>query len=97
MKKRERNFYGSSIANNDMIVTGYDELNGKIKKWCVKNSWGKTPGDSGYFTMYDNWVDDNVYQFIVNKKYLSKDVLDLLNKTPIVLPEYDLMRENLNK
>lgn len=97
MPKRERYLYGSSIANHAMLVTGYDEVNGKITKWCVKNSWGKTPGDSGYFTMYDNWVDDNVYQFIVNKKYLSKDVLDLLNKTPIVLPEYDLMRENLNK
>lgn len=95
MEKREAYLYGSSAANHAMLVTGYDEKDGKIVKWLVENSWGTKTGDRGFYMMYDNWVDENVYQFIVNKKYLDKDVLDILDKTPIVLPEYDLMREGM--
>ncbi len=95
MHRKERYLYGGSTANHAMIITGFDEINGKITKWLVENSWGTKPGDNGFFTMYDSWVDDNVFQFIVNKKYLSKDILDILNQTPEVLPEYDLMRQGL--
>lgn len=95
MSKRDAYLYGGSYANHAMIITGYDEKDGKIVKWLVENSWGKKTGDNGFYTMYDNWVERNVYQFIVNKKFLSKDILDILDKKPIVLPEYDLMRTGM--
>ena len=95
MNKKDAYLYGASILNHAMILTGYDEVNGKITKWLVENSWGKKPGDNGFFTMQDDWFDENVYQVIVNKKYLSKDILDIQDKEPIILPEFDLMRSGI--
>jgi bleomycin hydrolase len=57
----------------------------------VENSWGNEPGEGGYYVMTDEWFDEYTYQIVVNKKYLSEDVLAAYNSTPIELEPWDPM------
>lgn len=46
---------------------------------------------SGYIAMSDNWFSEFVYEVVVDKKYLTSDMLDVLKQTPVVLPAWDPM------
>jgi bleomycin hydrolase len=95
LTKAERILYFDSSPNHAMVFVGADTLGGKASKWRVENSWGTEIGDKGYWTMYDDWFDQYVYGVIINKSYLSPDVLSLLSAKPEVLPAWDPMREML--
>jgi len=84
--KGERLLYRASSCNHAMMLGGVD-LNSKNKptKWKVVNSWGSTVGFNGIYVMSDPWFDEYVYEVVVNKKYLSKEALEALNKEPILL------------
>jgi bleomycin hydrolase len=45
--------------------------------------------------MYDGWFDEYVYGVIVNKSFVSADVLSILSTKPETLPAWDPMREML--
>ncbi len=81
----------SSIPTHNMVFTGIDIVDGKVKKWLVENSWGDTRGKHGYFTMLDDWFDNYVQVVVVNKKYIPKDVLALFKTKAEVLPPWDPM------
>lgn len=51
-----------------MTLTGVDLVDDKPTKWKVENSWGEKVGEKGYFKMSDSWMNDYVYEVIVNKK-----------------------------
>lgn len=91
MTKGQRLDYLDNIPNHAMTLTGVDIVDGQIKKWKVENSWGEKVGEKGYFVMADNWMDNNVFQLIVNKKYLTDDQLELLNQEPIVLKPWEAL------
>ncbi len=93
--KTDRILYYDTTASHAMVITGVDVKSGKAAKWLVENSWGKTPGEDGYFIMHDDWFDENVFQAIVHKKYLTKESLDALGKKAIVLPEFDILKGGL--
>ena len=92
LTKGQRLEYGDSLMTHAMVLTGVnlDESNNP-NKWKVENSWGDAPGNKGYYVMSDKWFNEFTYQIVINKKYLSKNQLELLEKEPIVLKPWDPM------
>ena len=41
--------------------------------------------------MTDEWFDENTYEVVVDKKYLSKKLLKYLDMNPITLAPWDPM------
>ena len=92
MNKAERLNYGQSLMTHAMVFQGVNlDENGKPNRWRVENSWGNEPGEGGYYVMTDEWFDEYTYQIVVNKKYLSEDVLNAYNSEPIELEPWDPM------
>ena len=57
----------------------------------MENSWGEESGNKGYYVMTDEWFDEHLLEVVVDKKYLSDDVIELLKQVPLVLPAWDPM------
>ncbi len=95
MDKKTRIMYRFSTSNHAMVLLGVDILDNKPVKWLVENSHGMDEGNNGYYSMYDNWFDDYVYEVIINKKYLSAETKKIFEQKPIHLPIWDPMSELL--
>ena len=78
-------------TSHAMVLVGVDIRDEKTVKWQVENSWGSDNKNGGYWTMYDNWFDENVFSVIVKKKYLPENVLDIFKEEPIIRPAWDIM------
>ena len=91
MSKAERALYRSSTRNHGMNLVGVDMKDGSPVKWRVENSWGENSGSKGFWTMYDDWFDIHVYNIIVQKKYVPKEVQDIAKQPPVILPPWDPM------
>lgn len=93
MNKAERLITGESQMTHAMVLTAVhiDEESGKSVRWRVQNSWGETPGDKGYFVMSDAWMDQFVYQAVVDPRFCRREVRDVLKQEPIILPLWDPM------
>ncbi|MCH7903150.1 MAG: C1 family peptidase [Armatimonadetes bacterium] len=90
--KAERLQYGHSMMNHAMVFTGVDlDDAGSPRKWRVENSWSDKPGDKGYFQMSDPWFDEYSFEVVVSKKYLSPDVVAVLDQDPVELEPWDPM------
>ncbi|KAI1742054.1 peptidase C1-like family protein [Xylaria scruposa] len=93
MDKAGRLRVGESAMTHAMVLTAVhlDEKTGSPVRWRVQNSWGAESGDKGWFVMSDDWMDQFVYQAVVDPRLLSREVRDVLKKEPIVLPLWDPM------
>ena len=91
MNKATRLEYGESVMTHAMLFTGVDIIKDKPKKWRVENSWGDKRGDKGYFLMTDKWFDQYNYEVVVDKKYLTKEILSIFDREPQKLPPWDPM------
>lgn len=94
MTKEQRLRAGESLMTHAMVLTAVhlDEKTGKPVRWRVQNSWGtEDVGDKGWFVMTDEWMDEFVYQAVVDPKFLSREVRDVLGQEPTVLPLWDPM------
>lgn len=93
MSKAERLRAGESLMTHAMVLTAVhlDEETGKPVRWRVQNSWGPDAGEKGWFVMTDAWMDEFTYQAVVDPKFLSKEVRDVPNQEPILLPLWDPM------
>ena len=89
--KQTRLEYGDSLMTHAMLFTGVDIKNNKSAKWRVENSWGDKGGDKGYFLMTDKWFDEYMYEVVVDKKYLPKNILSIFEKDPEYLNPWDPM------
>ncbi len=92
MTKAERLDYGQSLMTHAMVFQGVNLTeDGVPTRWRVENSWGDESGKKGYYVMSDAWFDEYMYQVVVNKKYLSKEQLAVIDTTPIELNPWDPM------
>ena len=91
MSKAERLDYGESMMTHAMVLTGVDLVDDQPTKWKVENSWGDKVGEKGFFVMNDDWMEEFCYQIVVNKKYLPKDLQEILKEEPTMLAPWDPM------
>ncbi|EFI41936.1 aminopeptidase C [Peptoniphilus sp. oral taxon 386] len=92
MTKEEKLDYGESLMTHAMVFMGVEVDEGGIsKRWRVENSWGKDSGKDGYLVMSDRWFDQYMYQVVVNKKYLSEEILKAWDTETIELEPWDPM------
>ncbi len=92
MDKATRLDYGHSRMTHAMVLTGVDiDEKDRPVKWRVENSWGDKLGDKGYMVMSDRWFDEYLYEVMVSRRYLSPELLAVLDTPPVVLPPWDPM------
>ncbi|MBC1723650.1 aminopeptidase C [Listeria seeligeri] len=91
MTKAERLDYKHSMLTHAMVLTGINVADGKVNRWKVENSWGEAIGNKGYFVASDAWMDEFTFQVVVQKKYLSEELLNAFNQEPIALKPWDPM------
>ncbi len=92
MNKKERILACASGSTHGMALVGV-EMNdaGNATKWLLENSWGKSAGHDGYLTMTDEWFDEYTFRLVLHKKYISPEVLKILDTRPILLEPWDPM------
>lgn len=91
--KEERLDYGESLMTHAMLFVGveYDEEKDKALRFKVENSWGNKAGIEGYLVMSDEWFNEYMYQVLINKKHLSKEIVEAYEKEPTKLKPWDPM------
>jgi len=60
-----------------------------ITKWLVENSWGNNSGEDGFYIMTDKYFDEYVFEVVVPKKFVGKEVTSILKQKPIMLEPWD--------
>jgi len=91
MHKAERLMVGESAMTHAMVLTAVHVVDGKPVRWRVENSWSETAGSDGYFCMTDRWMDEFVYQAVVDPSFVSAEVRAVLEQKPTMLPLWDPM------
>lgn len=90
LDKKQQLKYEISEPNHAMIFKGYStNKSGKIVKWYVENSWGSLNRKNGHLTMSDQWFDDYVYEVMILKSHIPKDISSIKNKKIIELQPWD--------
>jgi bleomycin hydrolase len=93
MTKAEQTLYRESTPNHAMVFVGVDVKEGKPVKWLVENSWGTERGADGYWALYDSWFDNHVFEIIVQKRFVPKEILKMYDQPVVVVPPWDPMFE----
>ena len=91
MNKSERLQARSSAMTHAMVLTAVQIEDDKPVRWRVQNSWGDEAGEKGWFVMADRWMDEFVYQVVVDPGFVSKEIRDVLKQEPKKLPLWDPM------
>lgn len=94
MDKKQRIQSFASGSTHAMTLMAVDIQDGKPVKWMVENSWGPEAGYQGHLIMTDKWFDEYMFRLVVDKKYASQKVLDVLKQKPVRLPAWDPMFAN---
>ncbi len=92
MDKKARVLTGESGSSHGMALIAVDtDANGKPTKWQFENSWGPESDYKGYLTFTDDWFDQYMFRFVINKKYLDEKTLKAWETKPTMLPPWDPM------
>lgn len=94
LTKAQRLMSSESAMTHAMVLTAVHVVEGKPVRWRVQNSWGDTAGTKGWFVMSDAWMDQFVYQAVVDPKFVSKQITDVLKKEPKMLPLWGRSRKS---
>ncbi|WP_293769032.1 C1 family peptidase [uncultured Corynebacterium sp.] len=87
--------FGTSVTHAMLLVGTARDSHG-ARRWRVENSWGPTdprtkdpiPGN-GLATMTQDWFDENVFEVVVRRAFLTPEQLAALETEPIALPAHD--------
>lgn len=91
MDKKQRIQTFASGSSHAMTLMAVDlDANGQPKKWMVENSWGPGAND-GHLIMTDEWFNEYMFRLVVNNKYITDKVKEVLKQTPTRLPAWDPM------
>jgi bleomycin hydrolase len=89
MNKGERFLYQESSGVHAMTFIGVNDKKGKGIEFQVENSWGyeesDVPGQDGFLSASGKWFRDNVFEIVVRKEFLSRNLMKLLEKEPTQL------------
>jgi bleomycin hydrolase len=101
MDKKQRIQTFASGSSHAMTLCAVDlDKDGKAKKWLVENSWGANAGYQGHLIMTDQWFNEYMFRLVVDKKYCSAKILDILKQKPVMLPPWSSMflfdNDNMN-
>lgn len=100
MDKEARVRSGASAVTHAMVLTGVQVEGEKGEemrsvRWRVQNSWGGEAGTKGYWVMSDGWMDEYVFQVVVDPGFVGKEVRDVWEGrgkgkgAKVVLPLWD--------
>jgi bleomycin hydrolase len=91
MDKKQRIQTYASSSSHAMTLMAVDlDANGVPRKWMVENSWG--PGaNNGHLIMTDKWFDEYMFRLVVEKKYITGKVKEIMQQKPIRLPAWNPM------
>ncbi|ENY69520.1 C1 family peptidase [Mycoplasmopsis arginini] len=80
----------ASVIAHAMNMVGVNlDKNGNPINWKVENSWGADRGSKGFWSMSDQWFTDYNYMAIVDKKYLTPEILEAFNKPISTITPFD--------
>lgn len=91
LSKAERLQTRESQMTHAMVLTAVHVVDGKPVRWRVENSWSEGVGSKGYFVMSDAWMDEFVYQAVVDPSVVSSVVKKVLEQKPKMLELWDPM------
>jgi bleomycin hydrolase len=92
MDKKDRIQTKETGSSHGMALIAVEvDANQKPVKWQFENSWGEKAGEKGYLTFTDSWFNEYMFRIVVNKKYISPEVLDIYSEKPTLLPPWDPM------
>ncbi|KAI4108974.1 MAG: hypothetical protein LQ339_002095 [Xanthoria mediterranea] len=91
LSKAHRLMTHESAMTHAMVLTAVHVIDDKPVRWRVQNSWGEAPGSKGFFVMSDRWMDEFVYQAVVDPKFVGDEVKDVLKQEPKMLALWDPM------
>lgn len=85
MSKADQLKYRVSCPSHAMLLVGVDlDEATKPRKWRIENSWGAEAGhDPGYLQMSDKWFDNYMYYLVVDRQFLSEEVLEAINENDL--------------
>jgi bleomycin hydrolase len=87
--KADRLLCNDLSTNHAMALVGVDtSAAGQPRRWKVENSWGAKKGNSGYWSMYDDWFDEYVLMVMVDEARLDPDDAELLKQEPIIIEDW---------
>ena len=89
-KQRIQSFASSSSHAMTLMAVDLDK-SGKPTKWMVENSWGAGSGYQGHLIMTDEWFNEYMFRLVLEAKYVTPKVFEVLKQKPIRLPAWDPM------
>jgi bleomycin hydrolase len=83
MSKRDRMYYGLSMSNHMMAITGYNpKKRGEQARWQIDNSHGAHQFRDGRLDMYDDFFRHYVEEVTVPKSALPASLLKKIDARP---------------
>lgn len=73
LPKDLRDKFDCCYYHHAMVICGIKIENNKIINWKVRNSFGKENNRNGYFIMTNDYFDNYVGMWVINKKFINTD------------------------